>query len=53
MDKNYETKMVYRVWYGKNIEKEAFFTEKESAEAFSQLMNGHMNIYKWEMLIEE
>lgn len=53
MERNYSTKMVYRVWYGKGIEKEAFFTEKETAEAFTKLVNGNMNIYKWEMKIEK
>ena len=37
MKKKYEKKMVYRVWDGKSIEKEAFFTEKEAAEGFAKL----------------
>lgn len=53
MKKDYESKMVYRVWYGDGIKKEAFFTEKEAAEGFAKLVNGNLNIYKWEMLIEE
>ena len=48
-----ETKMVYRVWYGPHIEKEAFFTEKEAAEGFAKLVNGRLNVYKWQMQIEE
>lgn len=53
MKKSYEQKMVYRVWYGERIEKEAFFTEKETAEWFAKAVNGHLNIYKWEMQIEK
>lgn len=53
MEKNYETKYVYRVWYGTSIEKQAFFTEKEAAEAFAKLVSGAMNKYKWEIRIEE
>lgn len=53
MKKSYEQKTVYRVWYGKNIENEAFFTEKEAAEGFAKAVNGHLNIYLWEMHIEE
>lgn len=52
-EKNYEQKTVYRVWYGKNIENEAFFTEKEAAKKFAEAVDGHMNIYLWEMQIEE
>lgn len=51
--KSYEKKMVYRVWYGDGMGKEAFFTEKETAEGFVRLVNGRMNQYKWEMQIEE
>ena len=32
MEKTYETKYVYRVWYGNG--KEAFFTDKDTAKAF-------------------
>ena len=52
-DKKFEKKMVYRVWYGPRIEKEAFFTEKDAAEAFAKLVGGNMNAYRWEMQIEE
>ena len=51
MKKSYEKKMVYRVWYsGHN---EAFFTEKETAEEFAKMVNGFMNVYKWEIQIEK
>jgi len=50
--KTYEAKMVYRVWYD-GIKKEAFFTCKEDAQAFAQLVGGNVNIYSWEMKIEE
>lgn len=53
MEQNYDTKMVYRVWYGKDVKKEAFFTDKEAAEGFTKLVDGHLNIYKWKMLIEQ
>lgn len=48
-----EKKMVYRVWYGKKLEKEAFFTEEVEAEDFARLIKGAvMNHYRWEMNIE-
>lgn len=53
MKKSYEQKTVYRVWYGEHIENEAFFTEKEAAKKFAKAVDGHMNIYLWEMQIEE
>lgn len=53
MKTNYQTKYVYRVWYGAGIEKEAFFTDNEAAEAFAKLVNGTMNKWRWEMQIEE
>lgn len=53
MEKNYEQKIVYRVWYGKNIENEAFFTEKEAAKKFAETVDGNMNMYLWEMQIEK
>ena len=55
MNENYNRKMVYRVWYGLGggIEKEAFFTDKESAKKFSEEVNGSMNVWRWEMWIEK
>lgn len=53
MERTWESKMVYRVWYGPHIEHEAFFTEKKAAEDFAKLVNGRLNVYKWEMQIEE
>ena len=51
MEKTYETMYVYRVWYGNG--KEAFFTDKDTAKAFEALSGGYMNIWTWEMKIEE
>lgn len=45
--------MVYRVWYGKKLENEVFFTEKEAAQKFTRMVNACMNGYKWKMFIEE
>lgn len=55
MEKQYETKYVYRVWYGGDtgIENEAFFTVKIDADAFAQLVNGTVNKYSWQMKIEK
>lgn len=53
MKKEFDTKMVYRVWYGRNCEMEAFFTDKETAEAFAKTVDGHLNRWTWEMKIEK
>lgn len=52
MEIKYEKKMVYRVWYGSDVRKEAFFTLKEDAEAFAKMVDGIINYYKWEIMIE-
>lgn len=56
MEKEFETKYVYRVWYfGKRLDeaKEAFFTNKEDAQEFAETVNGHMNKWSWEIQIEK
>lgn len=56
MDKqSYETKYVYRVWYGEKtgFENEAFFTNKADAEAFAKTVNGTVNKWSWQMKIEK
>ena len=48
-----ETKMMYRVWYGASLEKQALFTEKADAARFAEVMNGCLNAFKWTVQIEE
>lgn len=54
MEKNFETKHVYRVWFGHAEDtQEAFFTNKADAQAFASLVRGIVNNWQWEMKIEE
>lgn len=55
MERQYDTKYVYRVWYGgkTGIEKEAFFTDKQDAEDFAKTVSGHVNVWSWQMKIEK
>ena len=52
MKKDYEKRMVYRVWYGPKFENEAFFTDITAAQIFAMKINAPLNKYKWKMLIE-
>ena len=52
-EKEWEQKIVYRVWYGEQIEHEAFFTVKRDAQEFAEKVNGHLNKWLWEMKIEK
>lgn len=55
MERNYDTKYVYRVWYGgeTGVDNEAFFTVKSDAEAFAKMVNGTVNKWSWQMKIEK
>lgn len=53
MEKEYTVKLVYRVWYisADGNEQEAFFTDKDTASAFTMLTGGFMNNWTREMKI--
>lgn len=54
MEKQYDTKYVYRVWYWIAGEtREAFFTNKEDAKEFCELTGGQLNKWSWKMKIEK
>lgn len=44
---------MYRVFYGGNGEKEAFFSVKEDAELFAEQMEGYLSICVWTVKVED
>lgn len=55
-EKEYETKYMYRVWYGPKM-KSAMFEDKNVAEKFAAEMystgtNVVMNVWTWEVKVE-
>ncbi len=58
MEKNYETKLMYRVWVMKDGTSEALFETKEMAETFAELMEKQgipcsVNKWRWEVKVEK
>lgn len=54
MEREYETMYVYRVFYLVAGEmREAFFTNKEDAGEFSEIVGGHLSRWSWQMKIEK
>ena len=53
MEKKYERHYMWRVFYGEDYKKEAYFTDKKDAEDFSKLHKGIFNRWSWEVKIEE
>ena len=58
IERDYETRYVYRVWYTEkgttgNTNKEAYFTDKNDAANFATEVNGIMNRWQWQVLIEK
>lgn len=50
---NWECKTMYKVYYCKKDGiKEALFDTKEEATDFAEMVNGHLNKYKWGVALE-
>lgn len=52
IQREYNTLYMYRVWYD-GLNKEAFFTSKEDAVSFAETVNGIVNKWTWQVLIEK
>lgn len=52
VERQYNEMYVYRVWYD-GVNKEAFFTSKEDAEKFAESVNGIINKWSWQIMIEK
>lgn len=53
MAKRFESHYMWRVFYGENLAREAYFSNKEDAERFAKENNGVFNRWSWEVQIEE